>query len=187
MFLCITSIVLLLWHKWSVNQDTVVWELWHLTGWYHHSVVGQLLLLHIMGTLLTYLLTLCKAGLFWAYSIVKFCYDLAVYATECIRNKSCFLLWVWSNDNSTCQRVYYVTVTTAKWYGFLETLCFLKLCVSRRLFCFLLVLHATPDSLRIDNWGTDVSVGIQLLSGETLLQAKNSTSRRWCLNPGFCR
>ena len=51
---------------------------------------------------------------------------------------------------------------------------------------FLLVLHATPDSLWLDigAHGTDVSVGIQLLSGETLLQAKNSAGRRWDSNPG---
>ena len=35
--------------------------------------------------------------------------------------------------------------------------------------------------------GADVSVEIQLLSGETLLQEKNSTGRRWDLNPGPCR
>ena len=40
---------------------------------------------------------------------------------------------------------------------------------------FLLVLHATPDSLGLDNWGTDVGVGILLLSGETLLQVVGGT------------
>ena len=35
--------------------------------------------------------------------------------------------------------------------------------------------------------GTDLSVGIRLLSGETLLQAKNSTGSRWDSNPGHCR
>ena len=50
-------------------------------------------------------------------------------------------------------------------------------------FCFL-VLHATADSLGLDNWGTDISVGSRLLSGETLLQAKNSTGRWWDSNPG---
>ena len=35
--------------------------------------------------------------------------------------------------------------------------------------------------------GTDVSVGIRLLSGETVLQAKNSTGSRWDLHPGPCR
>ena len=32
--------------------------------------------------------------------------------------------------------------------------------------------------------GADVSVGIQLLSGETLLQLKRSTGHRWGSNPG---
>ena len=35
--------------------------------------------------------------------------------------------------------------------------------------------------------GTDGSIGIPLLSGETFLQEKNSTGRRWDLNPGPCR
>ena len=50
----------------------------------------------------------------------------------------------------------------------------------------LLVLHATLNSLGLDigAHGTDVSVGIHLLSGETLLQAKNSTDCRWDSNPG---
>ena len=34
--------------------------------------------------------------------------------------------------------------------------------------------------------GTDVSVGISLLSGENLLQEKNSTGSRWDSNPGPC-
>ena len=34
---------------------------------------------------------------------------------------------------------------------------------------------------------TDVGAGIQLLNGETLLQAKNSTGRRRDSNPGPCR
>ena len=39
-----------------------------------------------------------------------------------------------------------------------------------------------PDSFYA-NWGTDVSVWIRLVSGETLLQATNFTSHRWDLNP----
>ena len=35
--------------------------------------------------------------------------------------------------------------------------------------------------------GTDVSVEIRLLSGETLLQVKNLIGRRWDSNPGPCR
>ena len=35
--------------------------------------------------------------------------------------------------------------------------------------------------------GTDFSVGIRLLSGETLLQAKNSSGHRWGSNLGPCR
>ena len=38
--------------------------------------------------------------------------------------------------------------------------------------------------LFIGAYGTDLSVGVRLLSGETLLQAKNSTGRRWDSNPG---
>ena len=54
---------------------------------------------------------------------------------------------------------------------------------------FILILHATSDSLGLDNQGTlhtDVSDGVRLLSGETLLQAKNSTGRRWDSNQGPC-
>ena len=40
---------------------------------------------------------------------------------------------------------------------------------------FLIVLHHT-----------DVSVQIRLLSGEALLQEKNSTGDRWDFNPGPC-
>ena len=32
----------------------------------------------------------------------------------------------------------------------------------------------------------DPSVGVQLLSGETCLQTKHCTGRRWDLNPGSC-
>ena len=62
-------------------------------------------------------------------------------------------------------------------------ICLVEQCT---MYKFLLVLHATPDSLWLDigAHGTDVSVGIQLLSGETLLQAKNSAGRRWDSNPG---
>ena len=35
--------------------------------------------------------------------------------------------------------------------------------------------------------GMDLSVGVRLLSGETLLQEKKSTGRRWDLNPGPCK
>ena len=51
------------------------------------------------------------------------------------------------------------------------------------------VLHATPDKFEAVycSTGTDLSIGVQLLSGEILLQEKNSTGRRWDLNPGPCR
>ena len=38
----------------------------------------------------------------------------------------------------------------------------------------------------IEAHGTDVSVGIRLLSGETLLQEKSSTGYNWDSNPGPC-
>ena len=47
----------------------------------------------------------------------------------------------------------------------------------------LVFFHATPDILGLDNRGT----WHRLLSGETLLQEKNSTGRRWDSNPGPCR
>ena len=56
--------------------------------------------------------------------------------------------------------------------------------------CFLLlVLHASQIALSylIGAHGIDVSVGVRLLSGETLLQVKNFTGHRWDLNPGPCR
>ena len=55
--------------------------------------------------------------------------------------------------------------------------------------CLLHVLHAPLIALSkiIGAHGTDVSVGVRLLSGETFLQAKNSTGRRWDSNPGPCR
>ena len=43
--------------------------------------------------------------------------------------------------------------------------------------------------LLIVHWahGTDVSIGAQLVSRKILLQGKNSTGRRWDLNPDLCR
>ena len=56
-------------------------------------------------------------------------------------------------------------------------------------FFFVACLTCTPDSIElvIGAHGTDVSVGVRLLSGETLLQVKNSTGRRWNSPPGPCR
>ena len=48
-------------------------------------------------------------------------------------------------------------------------------------------VHLIALSGFIGAHGTDLSVGVQLLSGETLLQAKNSTGHRWDSNPGICR
>ena len=57
---------------------------------------------------------------------------------------------------------------------------------SHKFTTMLLVLHAPLIALSqlIGAHGTDVSVGVRLLSGEILLQAKNSTGRRWDSNPG---
>ena len=51
---------------------------------------------------------------------------------------------------------------------------------------WLLVLHAPLIALSqlIRAHGTDVSDGVASLSGETLLQEKNSTGHRWDSNPG---
>ena len=43
----------------------------------------------------------------------------------------------------------------------------------------------TPQSISDD--GTDLSVVVQLVSGKTLLQEKNSTGHRWDSNPSPCR
>ena len=63
---------------------------------------------------------------------------------------------------------------------------FVNLCIY---FLLLLVLHASLIALSklIGAHSTDVSVGARLLSGETFLQAKNSTGGRWDSNPGPCR
>ena len=62
------------------------------------------------------------------------------------------------------------------------------LCTCHSVF-FLLVLHAPLIELSyfIGAHGTDLSVGVRLLSGETLLHEENSTGRRWDSNPGPCR
>ena len=47
-----------------------------------------------------------------------------------------------------------------------------------------------PDSFLskfIKAHGTDLGVGVRLLSGETFLQVKNSTGHRWDSNPSPCR
>ena len=56
--------------------------------------------------------------------------------------------------------------------------------------CNLLVFFGVSSvsfMLNIEACNTDVSVGAQLLSGETLLQEKNSTGHRWDLNKCLCR
>ena len=56
-------------------------------------------------------------------------------------------------------------------------------CLLQRFFfwCFICV----PDRFKIDYCGTYVSVGVRLVSGETLLQAKNSTGHSWDSNPNI--
>ena len=50
--------------------------------------------------------------------------------------------------------------------------------------CLLYMQPLIASGQIIGTNGPDVSVRIRLLSGETLLRAKNSTGRRWDLNPG---
>ena len=50
-------------------------------------------------------------------------------------------------------------------------------------FCF----TCGSDSLELVYWSTDLSVEVLLLSGETLLQVKNSTGYKWDSNLGPCR
>ena len=56
-------------------------------------------------------------------------------------------------------------------------------------FSFVGCFTCVPDSFELVYWGTgtDLSVGVWLLSGETLLQVKNFTGRRWDSNLGTCR
>ena len=56
-------------------------------------------------------------------------------------------------------------------------------------FLFLGALHVPLIALSqsIGAHDADLSVGVQLLSGEILLQVKNSTGHRWVLNPRSCR
>ena len=59
--------------------------------------------------------------------------------------------------------------------------------------CYFLVVCFTcvpliSLSYFIEAHDPDLSVGVRLLSGETLLQVKNFTGRRWDLNPGpYCK
>ena len=50
------------------------------------------------------------------------------------------------------------------------------------LFCLFYIQYLIASDWIIGAPGTGVSIGIQLLSRETLLQAKNSTASRWDAN-----
>ena len=57
------------------------------------------------------------------------------------------------------------------------------------IFFLLVALHAPLIALSKLNGahGTDVGVAVRSLNGNTLLEAKNFTGRRWHSNPGPCR
>ena len=52
---------------------------------------------------------------------------------------------------------------------------------------FLGVLHVPLRARLIGHMAQISGLGLDILSGETLLQAKKSTGRRWDSNPGPCR
>ena len=63
-------------------------------------------------------------------------------------------------------------------------LVYLKVILVRFVDIFFCAWSFTYDSAISYYWGTDLGVGVRLLSEETLLQVKKSTGRRWDLNPG---
>ena len=54
---------------------------------------------------------------------------------------------------------------------------------------FLLVLHATPNSFRLDNWSTwhRCQRWDSIVDWRSLITGENLTGRKWDLNPGPCR